>query len=67
MTARETRINNLIAKVANEIAEKDITWQMAYDAMYAMKFFHNWDDDELYHRPVDTTEIAECVYEYYFH
>ena len=53
-------------KVANNICDREISWEMAHEALVAMNFFGNWEEEDFYTRPVDEAEIKECVWEYCF-
>ena len=66
VTHHDYLVNKIRSKVANAICDREISWEMAYNALIAMDFFANWDDDEFDYRPVDESEIKECVWNYCF-
>lgn len=54
--------NTLRRKVARDIQDRYISFEQAMDVLNRWDVFGNWDNWELFNRPVDTDSLYEAVY-----
>lgn len=50
-------------RVANDISAQGIPYNEALKIMTTWGMFDNWEEEELYTRPVNVDELADCIAE----
>jgi hypothetical protein len=58
----EWRRDRLRRLVAEEIADNEMSYEEVLHTLQEWDAFGHWDEWELWNRPVDVDELADCVY-----